>query len=120
MHWACNAFMLSTLVSGLLLGSSLPSAVTKLLHPMVTTALVANLGALILGHVTGAGYVGTLQTFLTKVSSGASFSGFSLVPTGLWGPEHMAHPTRASVCSAPEQKPCWRPVAGPRDRGRLP
>ena len=69
LHWSCVAFMMSATVSGFLLGSSLPSRVTQLLHPMITTAVCANCGAALLGHLTGAGYVGTLHSYLSKASS---------------------------------------------------
>ena len=66
LHWSCVAFMMSATVSGFLLGASLPSRVTQLLHPMITTAVCANCGAALLGHLTGAGYVGTLHSYLSK------------------------------------------------------
>ena len=62
-----TAFGLATTAGGLLFGSMAPPKIKRYLpHPVVTTALCANLGCLILGAVTGAGYLGALGGYLTK------------------------------------------------------
>lgn len=63
---ASTAFMLAATVGGYLIGCSFPAKVTQLLHPMITTAVLANVSAVILGSVTGAGFQNTLRSFLTK------------------------------------------------------
>ena len=55
---------------GFLAGSALPPAAVRVAHPLVVCAAAANLGAAALGALTGAGYLATLRTFLTKVRFG--------------------------------------------------
>ena len=61
------AFLLAATVLGFLAGSALPPAAVRVAHPLVVCAAAANLGAAALGALTGAGYLATLRTFLTKV-----------------------------------------------------
>ena len=63
----CAVFLLAATVLGFLAGSALPPAAVRVAHPLVVCAAAANLGAATLGALTGAGYLATLRTFLTKV-----------------------------------------------------
>lgn len=69
---ASSLCLLAATVGGYLAGSALPPRVTQLLHPMITTALVANLSAWVMGLVTGAGFQATLKGYLTKARTSTS------------------------------------------------
>jgi hypothetical protein len=65
-------FLLAATVLGFLAGSALPPPATRLAHPLVMCAAVANVGVAALGALTGAGYLATLRTFLTKARATAA------------------------------------------------
>lgn len=71
-HAAGAAFMLSATVCGFLAGSATPAVVQKVLHPLITTGLVANGAAWLLGLCSGAGYDSVLRAYLTKGKAGAA------------------------------------------------
>jgi len=79
-------FLLAATVLGFLAGSALPPSATRLAHPLVVCAAVANVGVAALGAVTGTGYLATLRTFLTKARAAAA-----------------AGPSRADPCSRVRQ-----------------
>jgi hypothetical protein len=60
-------FLLAATVGGYLLGVALPKGVSSVVHPLITCAAVANIGAATLGAITGTGYEGALHSYLTKV-----------------------------------------------------
>ena len=68
-------FFISATVGGYLFGSALPAKVRTFLHPILTTALVAQAAAFLYGSVTGVGFFGALQVYLSKgagpIASGA-------------------------------------------------
>ena len=66
-HYASSVYMLAATVGGYLIGCALPTRLTKLLHPMITTAVAANVAAVLLGSLTGAGFQASLRGYLTKV-----------------------------------------------------
>ncbi|KAK9821310.1 hypothetical protein WJX81_008067 [Elliptochloris bilobata] len=72
-------FLLAATVLGFLAGSALPPAAARLAHPLVVCAAAANLGAAALGALTGAGYLATLRTFLTKGAGGAPWGAGDLL-----------------------------------------
>ncbi|CAK9261328.1 unnamed protein product [Sphagnum jensenii] len=61
-------FFLSATVLGYLLGSRLPADAKKVLHPIISCAITANLAAIALGFATHTGYKSTLGGYLTKSS----------------------------------------------------
>ncbi|KAK9807442.1 hypothetical protein WJX73_007719 [Symbiochloris irregularis] len=65
-RYASSSYMLASTVGGYLIGCALPAKLTAFLHPMITTACLANFSALLMGTLTGAGYETTLRGFLTK------------------------------------------------------
>jgi len=76
---------LGTTAGGLLLGSLAPPSLKKRLpHPVVTTAVCANLGCLVIGLATGVGYMGSLGEYLNKGKLGSPGAGDLLM--GFLGP----------------------------------
>ncbi|KAG0560853.1 hypothetical protein M758_9G019100 [Ceratodon purpureus] len=71
-------FLLAATVVGYLVGTSLPAAVKKVFHPIITCALTADLGAYALGMATGKGFEATLGGYLTK-NSGSPGAGDMLM-----------------------------------------
>lgn len=70
---ACKSlFLLGATVGGLLLGSGVsPAALAPYLpHPVVTTALAGTGACALLGAVTGEGYWGAMEMYLTKSKDG--------------------------------------------------
>ena len=70
--WAVNLqmpFMLGSTVMGYLIGTAVPSAVSTVLHPLVTCALVANLGAFAYTTVSGLTFDSIAKSYLAKVSA---------------------------------------------------
>lgn len=68
--WAVNLqmpFMLGSTVMGYLIGTIVPSAVSTVLHPLVTCALVANLGAFAYSAVSGLTFDSIAKAYLAKV-----------------------------------------------------
>ena len=68
--WAVNLqmpFMLGSTVMGYLVGTAVPSAVSTVLHPLVTCALVANLGAFAYSVVSGLTFDSIAKAYLAKV-----------------------------------------------------
>lgn len=70
---AAQAFMLCSVVWGFLVGSALPAPLRRVLHPLITTAVLANAAALLAGAATGAGWEAVLRAFLTKGKGGAAW-----------------------------------------------
>lgn len=64
-------FLLASTVCGYLGGTSLPTKLRAVFHPVIVTAACANIGALIQGWVTGIGYDESLRGYLTKVGPAA-------------------------------------------------
>ena len=61
-------FLLASTIIGYLIGVALPEAVSAVAHPLITCTVFANVGAAILGSITGVGYLGALHSYLIKVS----------------------------------------------------
>ncbi|GLC58524.1 hypothetical protein PLESTB_001370500 [Pleodorina starrii] len=59
-------FGLAATVGGYLLGNAVPKNLQGLLHPVVVTAIVANLGAALHGMVYGVGYDTSLKMYYSK------------------------------------------------------
>eukprot|EP00976_Prorocentrum_cordatum_P046536 940369-Prorocentrum_minimum.AAC.1 len=59
-------FMVAAVVSGFLVGTSLPAGVKKLFHPLITCFVIADLCAVLFGAVSGLGTDAVLKGFLTK------------------------------------------------------
>ncbi|KAJ7556960.1 hypothetical protein O6H91_05G106000 [Diphasiastrum complanatum] len=59
-------FLLASTIVGYIFGSRLPEGTKKVLHPIITCALVADLAAFILGLSTGSGFERALGLYLTK------------------------------------------------------
>ena len=69
-NWAARLqtpFMLGATVMGYLVGTIVPSAISTVLHPLVTCALVANLGALAYTTVSGLTFDSVAKSYLAKV-----------------------------------------------------
>ena len=60
-------FMLAATVMGYLVGTAIPSAISTVLHPLVTCALVANLGAFAYSAVSGLSFDSVAKAYLSKV-----------------------------------------------------
>ena len=68
--WAAHLqmpFMLASTVMGYLIGTAVPTAVSTVLHPLVTCALVANLGAFAYTTVSGLTFDSIAKSYLAKV-----------------------------------------------------
>ncbi|KAG8495802.1 hypothetical protein CXB51_009415 [Gossypium anomalum] len=65
----CLPFLLASTVLGYMVGSGLPSAVKKVLHPIICCALSADLAAVAFGYISQSGVDAVLGDYLTKVSS---------------------------------------------------
>ncbi|GLJ46637.1 hypothetical protein SUGI_0982720 [Cryptomeria japonica] len=76
----CLPFLLAATVLGYIVGSGFSSSAKKLLHPIITCALSADLAVFAFGAITGSGFESTLGLYLTKNSSnpgaGDIFMGF--------------------------------------------
>eukprot|EP00959_Pyramimonas_sp_CCMP1952_P010208 213680-Pyramimonas_sp.AAC.1 len=59
-------YMLASIVLGFLGGAAMPADVKKVLHPLITCFLVADLCAMLFGVASGVGFVAVLKGFLTK------------------------------------------------------
>ena len=69
---AQQLLLLSSTVGGLLFGSTPPAFLAPFMpHPVVATAVFAHLGCAIAGAITGAGYMPTLLSYMTKGKDGA-------------------------------------------------
>ena len=77
-------FFVAATVGGYLFGSALPAGVRTFLHPILTTALVAQAAAVLYGGVTGVGFFGALQIYLSK-GSGPLATGAGDVLMGFLG-----------------------------------
>lgn len=62
----CLPFLLAATALGFILGSGFPPTAKKLLHPIITCALSADLAAFACGTSTGLGFESTLGAYLTK------------------------------------------------------
>ncbi|KAJ1296082.1 hypothetical protein BS78_01G271700 [Paspalum vaginatum] len=65
----CLPFLLAATVLGYMVGSGLPSGVKKVLHPIISCALAADLAAVAYGYLSGCGLDAVLGDYLTKVPS---------------------------------------------------
>lgn len=65
----CLPFLLAATALGYIIGSGFPPSTKKLLHPIITCALSADLAAFACGTFTGLGFESTLGAYLTKSSS---------------------------------------------------
>eukprot|EP01025_Chloroclados_australasicus_P039922 TRINITY_DN41593_c0_g1_i1.p1 TRINITY_DN41593_c0_g1~~TRINITY_DN41593_c0_g1_i1.p1 ORF type:complete len:547 (-),score=82.51 TRINITY_DN41593_c0_g1_i1:281-1921(-) len=63
-------FLLAATVGGYLAGQALPVQAKAIVHPIITCGLLADLGALIYGQITGVGFDRALQMYLTKGANG--------------------------------------------------
>lgn len=71
-QWATKLvipFMLAATVEGLLIGSAIPKAIAKFVHPLITCGLIANFGAALYAAAIGWPYKEALRLYLTKVRS---------------------------------------------------
>lgn len=71
-NWAVHLqtpFMVGSTVMGYLVGTAIPSAISTVLHPLVTCALVANLGAYVYSLLPGFTFDGVAKAYMTKVRS---------------------------------------------------
>lgn len=69
-RWALQLqmpFMLAATVMGYLIGTAIPSTISTVLHPLVTCALVANLGAYAYSMVSGLTFDSVAKAYMTKV-----------------------------------------------------
>ena len=69
-RWAAQLqtpFMLAATVMGYLVGTAIPSAISTVLHPLVTCALVANAGAFAYSAVSGLSFDSVAKAYLSKV-----------------------------------------------------
>lgn len=86
--WAVNLqmpFMLASTVMGYLIGTVVPSAVSTVLHPLITCALVANLGAFAYTSVSGLTFDTIAKSYLAKVCPAyIKFCGERLLVKGAW------------------------------------
>ena len=71
--------MLGATVEGLLLGDAVPKDVAKFVHPLITCALVANVGAAAFAAANGWAYKHALQLYITKVGSSVCNKSLTLV-----------------------------------------
>lgn len=62
----CLPFLLAATVLGYMVGSGLPSGVKKVLHPIISCALSADLAAVAYGYLSGSGLDAVLGDYLTK------------------------------------------------------
>lgn len=65
----CLPFLLAATVLGYMVGSGLPSGVKKVLHPIISCALSADLAAVAYGYLSGSGLDAVLGDYLTKAPS---------------------------------------------------
>lgn len=65
---AATAFLIASTVGGYIAGCELPAGVRKILHPIISTAIAANVGAAVLAAATGTGYISVLRFYLLKGS----------------------------------------------------
>ncbi|GJN20228.1 hypothetical protein PR202_gb07580 [Eleusine coracana subsp. coracana] len=65
----CLPFLLASTVLGYMVGSGLPPGVKKVLHPIISCALSAELAAAAYGYVSGSGLDAVLGDYLTKAPS---------------------------------------------------
>ncbi|CAL4932493.1 unnamed protein product [Urochloa decumbens] len=65
----CLPFLLAATVLGYMVGSGLPAGVRKVLHPIISCALSADLAAVAYGYLSGSGIDAVLGDYLTKASS---------------------------------------------------
>lgn len=65
-------FLMGATVAGLVFGSVPPTALAKVMpHPVVTTALCANIACLVVGVASGGSYFDGMKKYLTKGANGA-------------------------------------------------
>ncbi|KAG2550201.1 plastidal glycolate/glycerate translocator 1, chloroplastic-like [Panicum virgatum] len=62
-------FLLAATVLGFMVGSGLPAGVKKVLHPIISCALSADLAAVAYGYLSGSGLDAVLGNYYTKVPS---------------------------------------------------
>ncbi|CAD6204630.1 unnamed protein product [Miscanthus lutarioriparius] len=62
-------FLLAANVLGYMVGSGLPAGVKKVLHPIISSALSADLAAVAYGYLSGSGLDAVLGDYLTKAPS---------------------------------------------------
>ena len=60
-------FMLASTVMGYLLGTAVPSAMSMVLHPLVTCALVTNVAAFAHSAISGRTFESIVRAYLAKV-----------------------------------------------------
>nr|CAB3500035.1 unnamed protein product [Digitaria exilis] len=65
----CLPFLLAATVLGYMVGSGLPAGVRKVLHPIISCALSADLAAVAYGYLSGSGLDAVLGDYLTKAPS---------------------------------------------------
>ncbi|RCV43593.1 hypothetical protein SETIT_9G306500v2 [Setaria italica] len=65
----CLPFLLAATVLGYMVGSGLPAGVKKVLHPIISCALSADLAAVAYGYLSGSGLNAVLGDYLTKAPS---------------------------------------------------
>ncbi|KAG0550008.1 hypothetical protein BDA96_01G303100 [Sorghum bicolor] len=65
----CLPFLLAANVLGYMVGSGLPAGVKKVLHPVISCALSADLAAAAYGYLSGSGFDAVLGDYLTKAAS---------------------------------------------------
>eukprot|EP01023_Acetabularia_acetabulum_P003191 TRINITY_DN11348_c0_g2_i5.p2 TRINITY_DN11348_c0_g2~~TRINITY_DN11348_c0_g2_i5.p2 ORF type:complete len:312 (+),score=70.85 TRINITY_DN11348_c0_g2_i5:372-1307(+) len=63
-------FLLAATIGGYLAGQALPVGAKTIVHPIITCGLLADLGALIYGQVTGVGFDDALRMYLTQGKGG--------------------------------------------------
>ena len=68
---AVTPFLLGSTVMGYLAGIALPQSVQGVLHPLVSCAVLGNVGAAVMGAVTRAGHYAMLEAYITKVRAPA-------------------------------------------------
>ncbi|EIE23379.1 hypothetical protein COCSUDRAFT_15440, partial [Coccomyxa subellipsoidea C-169] len=67
-------YMTAATVMGYLIGVALPEGLQRVAHPLITCAVLANVGAAVWGALTGVGYFPTLRAYIAK-GSGAMGAG---------------------------------------------
>ncbi|XP_066375938.1 plastidal glycolate/glycerate translocator 1, chloroplastic-like [Miscanthus floridulus] len=65
----CLPFLLAANVLGYMVGSGLPAGVKKVLHPVISCALSADLAAAAYAYLSGSGFDAVLGDYLTKAAS---------------------------------------------------
>ncbi|PAN48201.1 hypothetical protein PAHAL_9G367400 [Panicum hallii] len=65
----CLPFLLAANVLGYMVGSGLPAGVKKVLHPIISCALSADLAAVAYGYLSGSGLDAVLGDYFTKAPS---------------------------------------------------